>query len=128
MKYLLTLVCLFLFACQSPVLVASFTSDGAAHVATDSRKLLAIGNASGEAKVFMKGSGFPVTLPWSVESGQVLLYDLKTKEKITQPLSSPLPSWCEDLFAPGEVEYLSTLFGAQITFEVGDEPEEAAEV
>lgn len=116
----LTLVTLLaLSACAGPgsnQLVAFSTFAGSGDARTDTRAFLVIGDADGEAGIFMKGSGFPLTFPFQVAKGGFVALNRDTGERLEGQLADGLPHWTESLFRPGELEQLSARLGVDLFF------------
>lgn len=116
MRYLLATALLALTACTTPFV--GFTQfAGVGDVRFDGQYLVAFGDVAGEAGVFTKGSDFPVTMPFTVDAGQVFLYDAVNDHAETQSLDEPLPSWARDMLPPAHEARLEDLLGVDLTFE-----------
>lgn len=117
---ILLLIPLLLCACIAPTgLVGFATVSGDVDVRTDGNIFLALGQGEGEAGIFVKGSGFPLTAPFLVTAGDVYLRNDSLDIEVALPLGSGLPDWCEPLFRPGEVELLEQRFNIDIFFVPG---------
>jgi len=93
------------------------TTSGNGDARTDGDTFVAMGLLQGEAGLFLKGSGFPLTYPLDLQEGEwaATSRTLKTHESGKLGVD-PLPYWCASLFRPGEIEQLSTRLGVVITF------------
>lgn len=93
------------------------TVSGNGDARTDGSTFLALGDLQGEAGLFMKGTGFPLTYPldlkkdeWSAVSRKL---DLREHGKLGV---DPLPYWTATLFRPGELDAISKRLGVALTF------------
>lgn len=84
---------------------------------TDGDTFVALGLLQGEAGLFLKGSGFPLSYPLNLREGEWAATSRTLKLHESGKLGvDPLPYWCASLFRPGEVESLSQRLGVTITF------------
>lgn len=113
----LALPILLLASCATP-LVGYGQFAGVGDVRTDGQYLVAFGDITGEAGVFAKGSNLPVTIPFTVSSSQVFLYD--GEKRWLQPVEEPLPAWCRDLIPPSHEASLEDLLLIDLTFSGGE--------
>jgi len=119
-KLLLSAAALLLAACQtggtgSPI-VASVTAAGMGDIRTDGTALIAFGDIAGSAGIFLKGSGFPVVVPFEVSEGEVYLYNPAAGVDGTWPIGETLPAWARDLIPANAEVYLEELFGVDLVF------------
>jgi len=117
---LVLLCCLCLPACLTGgagnPFVAYGTLQGNGDVRTDANVFLALGDLHGDAGLFVKGSGFPLTFPLNSNKDEWVAVNRATKLTVRGKLGvDPLPAWCADVFRPGELDSLSTRLGRTIT-------------
>lgn len=122
MKNLILLLCLLFPSCLGTgggmnSFVGFATTSGNGDARTDGDIFVAMGLLQGEAGLFLKGSGFPLTYPLNLKEGEWAATSrvLKLHESGTLGVD-PLPYWCASLFRPGEIEQLSQRLGVVITF------------
>lgn len=120
MKHLLIciLAVLALSGCAGPSTFVGFaTAAGNGDMRTDGSIFVALGELQGDAGIFMKGSGFPLTYPLDLKKGEWAAANRALDVKESGKLGvDPLPYWTFGLFRPGEVEQLSARLGVTITF------------
>lgn len=99
---------LWLSGCVGPGAVVGFsTVAGDGDARADGNVLVAMGHLSGEAGVFVKGSGFPLTLPLDLKENEWLAFNRQTNETVRGHIGvDALPAWCLDLYRPGELDLL----------------------
>jgi len=93
------------------------TVSGNGDARTDGSTFLALGDLNGEAGIFMKGSGFPLTYPLDLKKNEwaATSRTLNLHERGVLGVD-PLPYWTASLFRPGEVDALSKRLGVALTF------------
>lgn len=92
------------------------TAEGNGDLRTDGDVYLMLGEWTGDAGIFLQGSGFPVTLPLDGAEDEWRAVRRSTKEKLHGKLGvDPLPAWTASLFRPGELEALSLRFGKTLS-------------
>lgn len=103
---------------NSRPLVAYGSLSGDGDVRTDSNVFLAIGEFTGDAGIFAKGSGFPLTFPLNTKKNEWIATNKELDTTLQGKLGThKLPEWCGPLFRPGELEALSTRLGVTIEVE-----------
>jgi hypothetical protein len=122
MKHLFALLVLLLApACFAPGggpgFVGFSTVSGDGDARTDGTVFVAMGELDGEAGIFLKGSGFPLTYPLALKKGEwaATSRSLNLQEHGVLGVD-PLPFWTASLFRPGEIDTLSKRLAATITF------------
>lgn len=121
MKHLLATCLLALASCATP-LVSYAVVDGSGAVFTDGNALISFGSLEGEAGVFAKGSGFPVTLPLTVDEGTAFVYNDELGINAVIALTEPLPYWTRDLMTPAHQSYVEAALGVELIFEPITQP------
>lgn len=102
-----------------PPFVGFSTVSGAGDLRTDGDAFLAMGDLQGEAGLFLKGSGLPLTFPVDLRDNAWRAVRRSTGEKRDGVLGQDkLPAWTAGLFRPGEAGALSAKLGVLIEFEV----------
>lgn len=96
-----------------PPLVGYATLAGDGDVRSDTSAFVALGDLKGDAGIFLKGSGFPMTFPLNLDKNEWVAYNRASKETIRGKIGvDPLPPWAVELFRPGELEKLLSRLGA----------------
>jgi hypothetical protein len=122
LAYILALLALSLPACLAPaggglpfVGFATLTGDG--DVRTDGTLYLAIGELQGDAGIFAKGSGFPLTFPLDLKKDEWVLANKSTGTTVRGNLKTAfLPVECASLYRPGEAQTVASRLGVTSLF------------
>lgn len=125
-RILLILVSLFALvltpACIGPgggagsPFVGYATLSGNGDARTDGNVFLALGDLQGDAGLFLKGSGFPLTFPLNTKENEWVAVNREAEITVRGHLGTdPLPGWTAPLFRPGELAVLSERLGYPIT-------------
>ena len=122
MNKLLALLLFLIASCASAPVVAYSVLDGKGAVYTDGGTLVAFGDLRGEAGVFAKGSSFPLTVPLTVNEGEVYLYSDYLGVNETRSLSEPLPLWLHELIPGNHMSALEAALGHDLLFEPEADP------
>jgi hypothetical protein len=87
-------------------------------VRTDGVLFLAVGELSGDAGIFVKGSGFPLTFPLDLQKDEWVLVDKSSGTTIRGKLPlEHLPAVCAGLYRPGEAQSVANRLGVPTLFE-----------
>lgn len=117
MKFLTAILLALVASCASVPFVSYAQFEGVGDVRTDGNALVAFGNLRGEAGIFAKGSNFPVSLPFLVNTGEVYLYNHELGISKHQSVHAPLPSWVRELLPRAHQEGLEAALGVLLKFE-----------
>lgn len=121
---LLAAICFsFAAACVSPSSVVAYsTVSGHGDVRSDAVAFVALGAFQGSAGVFVKGSGFPLTLPLDTNENEWVAHNHELDTTLRGTLGEDkLPPWCAGLYRPGELEAIGQMLGFVIEIE-SDKP------
>lgn len=108
-----------LVGCVAPNAVVAYTSfTGNGDMRTDGTYVVGLGDAVADAGVFVKGSGFPLTIPIATGKDGWVVFNRKTHTTVSGMLGVDLIPWqVRDMYRPGEIAALSAQVGVEILFE-----------
>lgn len=124
-----TALAAFLLSCAASPVVGFATSAGVGDVRTDGDVFVAMGEIHGDAGLFLKGLGAPLTFPLDLNGNEWAAWQRSTGARRSGSLTDdPLPEWTAGLYRPDEVQALSAFLGARIKFEGVATPPPAPDV
>jgi hypothetical protein len=123
MNRLLAALCgllLCLCSCINPGsahVVGFATLSGTGDARSDGNVVAVLGQVDGDVGVFVKGSGFPMTVPIHTNENEAFFQNKALGLQRHQPITDPIPWWARDLYRDEEIIALQELLRVSLTFE-----------